>query len=97
MKMAEAMAIIDSDDHKPGFMVSFERAGDGFLRGDYFPDKHAGEPLIPTEEEAWEIARKFASKTYGRCVHIYVVDSTFSPVKDYKDKYIVNRIEPGRG
>lgn len=72
-----------------GFRVHFEHAGDGLLRSDYFPDKE--EKLIPTEIEAWIIARKFAEHTKSRCVNIYVCDESFSPVKDYKDKEIKNR------
>lgn len=91
MKIEEAMAIIQGKAAPQGFMVEFEHAGDGFLRGDHFPDKHTGEPLIPTEDEAWELARKFAQKTKGKCVNIYVVKSDFSPVLDYEQKMIENR------
>jgi hypothetical protein len=90
MLMREALEII-ADKPSDGFMVSFEKTGGGMLAAGYFPDKHAGETLIATEEEAWELARKFSAKTYGSYVNIYVVDSTFSPVKNYKDNYIVNR------
>lgn len=72
-------------------MVSFEHAGDGFLRGDHFPDKHAGEELISTEEEAWRLAEAFAKATYGRCVNIKVVGSDFAPVEGWKERMIKNR------
>lgn len=86
MKMKRALAIIN--DKPCGFMVHFERCGDGLLRGDYFPDKHAGEKLIPTQEEAWVLAEKFANKMKGRVVNIYIVNSNFSPVST---KQIKNR------
>lgn len=91
MKMLEALSIIDGKDDNKGFMVAFDRAGDGFLRSDYFPDLHAGEELIKTESEAWELASKFAAKTYAKCVNIYVVNSKFKPVASWKEKQIVNR------
>lgn len=90
MKMQEAMDIINKKEEK-GYMVNFEHAGDGFLRSDWFPDKKAGEKLIATEEEAWELAKKFAEKTFGKCVNIYVTDANFRPVQFYKDQIIVNR------
>lgn len=91
MKMHEAMRIIR--DVKPkGYMVSFERSDGRFLTSDYFPDKHAGEPLIETEEEAWELAQRFAANTTGRYVNVYVVDRNFAPVPNYKQKIIKNRL-----
>jgi len=86
MKMDDALEII-----KGGFMVSFEHAGDGFLRSDHFPDKHGNEELIKTEEKAWELARQFAEKTFGKCVNVYVIKSDFRPVDGYKEKMIINR------
>lgn len=91
MKMWEAMDIINKKDKEYGFMVSFEHAGDGFLRSDHFPDKHASEKLIPTEEEAWELAHRFARQTKDKCVNIYVIDQNFSPVNGYKTRKIKNR------
>ena len=89
MKTQDAMDMINN---KPkGFMVHFERCGDGFLRSDYFPEKHDGEPLIETEHEAWELANRFAKATKGSTCNVYVIDHTFSPVKGYKDREIVNR------
>lgn len=89
MKMQDALDIIY--ERPKGYMVSFERCGDGFLKSDHFPDKHAGEDLIPTETEAWIIAKKFAAKMRGRVCNLYVVDSNFSPVTNYIDKQISNR------
>lgn len=91
MKMSKALSIIATGEMEPGFMVHFERREDGLLVTDYFPDKHAGEPLIATEEEAWELAQKFAAATVGRCVNVYVVRSSFAPVKDYLFRRIKNR------
>ena len=90
MKMQDAIKIID-DAEKQGFMVSFEHAKGGMLLGDYFPDKHAGEKLIESEEIAWLLARQFAAKTRGKCVNIYVVDANFNPVKGYRERTIKNR------
>ena len=89
MKMQEAMDILNN---KPkGFMVHFEWCGDGFLRSDYFPDKHAGEPLIKTEHEAWELARAFAKATKKRTCNLYVVNNDFTPVYGYAAREIANR------
>lgn len=86
--MTEAMKIIGSND---GFMVSFEHCRGCVLIGDSFPDKHAGEELISTEAKAWDLAIRFANKTKGKCVNIYVVDANFSPIKGYKKREIKNR------
>ena len=89
MKLKEAMEIIGN---KPkGFMVHFEKVQGSILASDYFPDKHGGEALIKTELEAWELAERFAEVTFGKCIDIYVIDHTFSPVKDYALKKIINR------
>ena len=87
--MQEAMDMINN---KPkGYMVHFEWCGDGMLRSDYFPDKHNGETLIQTEWEAWELVGKFARATKGKTCDLYVIDNTFSPVKDYERRKIINR------
>lgn len=81
MKMADAMAIIDG---KPqGYMVAFDRVEGNIVGGDYFPDKHGGEPLIPTEHEAWELARRFAITAPPNVRDVYVVDHQFQPVAGY--------------
>jgi hypothetical protein len=87
--MSEARDIINGVPK--GFMVAFYHKDGGILRGDHFPDKHGGEPLIPTEEEAWELARLFAERTVGKCVEIYVTDHAFVPVPGYEARKIVNR------
>ena len=84
MKFQEALDIINKKEK--GYMVSFEVLERGMLRSDHFPDKHAGELLIPTEEEAWILAEKFANSTGSDVVNIYVIDNTFSPVKGYDKK-----------
>lgn len=84
MKLQEALDIINKK-RENGFMVSFEvRKGHG-LTSDHFPDKHAGEPLIPTEEEAWNLAKRFAKTTESNIENIYVIDSNFRPVKGYEN------------
>lgn len=84
MKFQEALDIIDSKEK--GFMVSFDVIEGSVLRSDNFPDKHDGEPLIPSEYEAWDLAKKFAAATPDKIVNIYVIDESFSPVKDYNKK-----------
>jgi hypothetical protein len=89
MKMIDAMKIIDGEP--TGFMVSFERRIGNLLCGDHFPDLRGGEALIKTENEAWELASKFAKKTIGSVVNLYVIKSDFTAVEGYRDKYIKNR------
>lgn len=78
MKYQEALDIIN---RKKGYMVLFDVKEGIMLRSDYFPEKHAGESLIETVEEACDLAEKFAKATDGKVVNIYVVDNTFSPIK----------------
>lgn len=89
MKFKEAMDIINKKENE-GFMVGFEWVKGG-LRSDHFPDKRAGEDLIKTEVEAWDLAKQFAEKTYSKCVNIYVINANFSPVENYRDQLIINR------
>ena len=89
MRMGEAIGIINME--RTGYMVHFERVEGSVLASDHFPDKHAGEPLIATEEEAWVLAAKFAAATYGKCVNLYVIGSDFRPVPRYAERMIVNR------
>jgi len=89
MKLAKAMEMIQN---KPtGYMVHFEWCGNGLLTSDYFPDKLNGEDLIPTEDEAWMLANRFAMATRGKTCNLYVVGRNFSPVESYKDRQILNR------
>ena len=86
MKTNEALKIINSKGTPKGYMVSFEVREGSVLRSDHFPDKHAGEPLIPTEHDAWELAKQFADATGDDTYNIYVIDHTFSPVRGYAEK-----------
>ena len=89
MKYYEALKIINEGLLNPGFMVSFEWRRGGMLESDHFPDKHAGENLIETEEEAWILAQKFAEQTTGKVVNIYVIKGNdFTPVKGCKNRII---------
>jgi len=88
MKMAEANRIMSGANKTFGFMVHFEHVGGGLLKDDCFPDKHAGETLIETVEEAWVLADLFAKKTKGKCVNIYVIEHNFSRVIDYRKRDI---------
>ncbi len=85
MKMNEALDLINKIPK--GFRVRFERAGDGFLRGDCFPE----ESLLPTEKLAWFWAGELAKAAPGRIVNIYVVDDKNNPLKDYEKREIKNR------
>lgn len=91
MKMDDALRIIAGGPMVPGFMVAFSHVEGRFERTDHFPDKHAGEPLIPSEDEAWELAIAFAEKTIGKCCNICVVDARFEPVPGYEARRIVNK------
>ena len=89
MKMIDALKIIGNRNDPEGFMVEFERIERGILTSDHFPDKHAGEPLIKTEEEAWELARKFAENTSEKdYVNVYVIKQDFYPVEGYEKKVL---------
>ena len=89
MKMEEAKRIME-EGLDQGYLVHLERKHGNILSSDYFPD--VGEEPIKTEREAWELARKFAAKTVGQCVDIYVVRArTFRPVEGYRTHKINNR------
>ena len=89
MQMRDAIRIIENGCL--GYMVEFEEIFNGKNFRGRFPDKDAGEPLIETEEKAWEMAEKFAAKTFGKYVNVHVVDENFVPVKDYTVRMIENR------
>lgn len=89
MKFEEALSIINGKE-KQGYMVSFEIKEGVLLKSDHFPDKHAGELLIPTEAEAWDLAKRFA-KAHPNTHNVYVIDGSFSPVKEYDSKKL-NRL-----
>lgn len=88
MKLKRAMEIINS---KQGFMVSFEHPVQGGAQSDHFPDKHAGEELIQTEEEAWDLAKKFAEQSKGTYYNIYVIGNDFKPVKKGSNSFAFNK------
>lgn len=85
MKFLDALRIINGDQ---GFMVAFERVTGHIRLRDHFPDKHAGEKLIVTEELAWEYARKFADNAPDSIVNIYVTHHDFVPVAGYQEKML---------
>ena len=91
MNTKDAMKIITNYEGHindlSGYMVSFENRSGGFYAG-HFPDKHAGEPLIKTEIEAWDLAERFANATGDDYVNIYVINQTFHPVKNYKNRIL---------
>lgn len=91
MRMQEAMEIINQPK---GFRVAFEVKEPGVLRSDYFPDK-CTEELIPIEEEAWDLAKKFAMCTVGKVYNVYVVNNESKPVDaercEYHNRRIYNR------
>lgn len=82
MKMQEARDIINKISK--GFMISFEDYDGRGFRGHHFPDKHAGESLIPTEEEAWALAKLFAENCPKSYVNIHVINCDFTSVGDEK-------------
>ena len=82
MKMKEALKIIDDNKKtEAGFMVAFEKKEKGILASDHFPDKHAGELLLKTEEFAWKLAEDFANVS-DNYVNICVIDSSFTPINN---------------
>lgn len=90
MKLAEAVTIIrEHAERSKGYRVHFERVEGKFLVSDYFPEFN--EPLIETEERAWNLAEQFALATYERMVNVYVVDDRFCPVAGYATRKIANR------
>ena len=94
MKMSDAQEII-SKHYIQGFRVSFEVREGGVLRADHFPE--SGEPLIPTESEAWALALDFAKAGRNKnIVNVYVTDNTHVPVKQYKE-LMFNMYSPGSG
>ena len=91
MKMSEAMKIINRKIDN-GYLVHFEEVvtGGNHFKS-YFPDKEAEENLIKTEDEAWDLAKKFAARVTGIYVNVYVVDSNLEPVEHYRNKMLNER------
>lgn len=87
MRIKEAMNIIEAEE---GFRVHFEKRESSILCSDFFPDRD--EEMIKTEDEAWELARRFASAVSSvDYVNIYVCDKKFCPVIGYSEKKL-NRL-----
>jgi hypothetical protein len=87
MKLQEALDIIKKKEEKQkGYMVHFETRKGGCLHSNHFPEKRAGEKLIETEQEAWNLAERFSRATGDEVVNIYVTDETYSPVEGYSNK-----------
>lgn len=85
MKLREFQDLLNKKSQ--GFMVSWELKEGCVLKGDYTPDKHAGEKLLPTEEYAWALARLMHEKVdLTKYFNIYVIDSDFKPVQGYGAK-----------
>ena len=83
MKFSEAKRIINRLDILPGFYISFTHYDGQQTFTDRFPEKD--EPLIPTKEEARELARSFARPTKGTCLDIMVLDTEHEIVPDEND------------
>jgi len=89
MKMQEALDIINGIPPQTGFVVRFERKHGAILAAHSFPDD--SEEAIPTEEIAWDLAHRFAAKTRGVMVNIYVAHEDGGPVENYQQLMIENR------
>jgi len=94
MKMKDVLKIIKN--HKRGYRVHFDRIilidrfpYNKIIEDDYFPEED--EPLIASEEEAWDLAKRFANATRGTTCNLYVIDENFDPVPSYREKEIKNR------
>jgi len=90
MRMSEAREILAGKDTREGYCVTFEVRERGMLASDHFPDVHAGEPGIPTEEQAWAMAASFAhAKQKREVVNVYVIRaSDFTPVPAYRARML---------
>lgn len=90
MKLQAALDLIEQgkkyQECPPGFMVNYQHKEGVILCSGHFPDKHGGEPLIPTEDEAWALAEQFAAFAPSDYVNIYVIKGNFVPVENYKER-----------
>ena len=88
MKMSEAEDIISGKNLRSGYVVCFEVRSHGVLTSDHFPNVHAGEAGIATEDLAWELAGKFARAQHtAPVVNVFVRHaSNFCPVTDYQSR-----------
>lgn len=87
--LKKAIEIINGKKAAPGFKVVFEHKDGCILRADFFPGR--GEQMFASEHLAWIWAGKFAEKTRGRCVNIYVAHADGTPVEGYQRHKIENR------
>ena len=87
MKITEALYIIGESKKPKGYRVHFEVRSGGVLTSDYFPNED--EPLIDTEEKAWQLAMEFATATDPyKYVNIYVTTHDHRPVAGYEKREI---------
>lgn len=97
MTLSKAQECIDGLQRSGGYAVSFEWIEGGMLRSDHFPDVHprfGNEQGIPTEAQAWSMAREFAAAMKGKVCNVYVIRAdNFVPVVGYRDRMIMNRPE----
>lgn len=93
MTLKQANDIIAAHNKPRGYAVHFEWIKDAILEGDYFPNIRAGELPIQDEEEAWELAYKFAVATQGKTCNVYVIKEDFTPVQYYKTRMLNRRGE----
>jgi hypothetical protein len=78
MKLTEVEIAI-SEDY--GYLVHFERCGDGFLKSDYFPDVKDGEEPFKTKVDAEKVGADYAKATEGKTCNFYLVRSdSFRPI-----------------
>ena len=85
--MVAELDLLEERHRHLGFRVAFDWAGDGFLRSDCLPDRT--EYPCPTEEKAWELARRLLAVTSNATVkNVYVVDGKGNPVPDYRKKML---------
>ena len=88
MKLKEAMDIIKSDINK-GYVVRFRFKERSFWSHDNFPDVLNGESPIKTEQEAYDLAMKFADRTIGKYIDICVclfANGSIIPLKRLEDR-----------
>ena len=66
------------------FRVSFERRANGMLYSEYMPERD--ETLVKGLDKAWQLAADIAQYAPNNIVNIYVIDSQWRPVVDYRNK-----------
>lgn len=87
MKLDQAFKLINERKQKKNeFRVHFEERKGSMLVSDYLPDRE--EKPFDSEHTAWEFAERFAEVDPAKYVNIYVIDSDFSPVENYRDRIL---------